>query len=339
MVASEAPSYPLVAAVRTSGSEGALARRQILQNGEFDGTLSPWTSSQTDSGSEFTIDDDSASVVMSLASKALARRGVESINLQQEISDLAAANLGYYTSLDITVTSDSPVVCQIFVRSQTGDSYVNTLVRNTAGPMTIYGSGTTQEPGVSAILLNLECEGTSNAVVQLDNLSFWSFEAATSGPGCDTSLLTNGDFDSSLSPWVTSQGGTRTSASWSVSGGQAIVTWARDAQLLDAPARLTQSAGIPANVDYRITAQLVFNIASGSCLVGFGTEIERLYNTDQTSQSGRVPITFDGFSEIQSFEFYVSVSCYSPAGDINSVGIDSVALVVNPGAECPDETG
>lgn len=343
MLASDAPAYQIVAAVRTTSSEGVPGRRQILRNGGFDGTLSPWISSQTESGSEFTINDDSASVVMSLASgkRALARRALGSIILQQEIIDPAEANLGYYTSLDITVTSDSPVECQLFVRSVSGggDTYVKLIIPNTGGPMTIYGSGTTQVPGVSTILINVDCVGENDVEIQLDNLSFWSFEKDSSGPSCDTSLLTNGDFDDSLSPWIPSQDGTSASASWSVSDGQAIVLWAANAGLTDSPARLTQSAVIPANLDYRITAQLVFNIASGSCSVVFGTNIERLDNTGQITQSGRRPISYDGFSDVQSSQFYVAVSCYSPAGDANNVGIDSVALVLNPGAKCPDETG
>jgi hypothetical protein len=56
MLASEAPEYPIVAAVRTSNSDGAPGRRQILQNSGFDGTLVPWMSGRTASGSEFTIE-------------------------------------------------------------------------------------------------------------------------------------------------------------------------------------------------------------------------------------------------------------------------------------------
>jgi len=339
MLASEAPAYPIVAAVRTSNFEGALGRRRILRNGGFDGALSPWTSGQTASGSEFTIKNNAANVVMLLTTRA-ANNGaavVDSVTLEQQISDPADANVGYYTSLDITVTSDRPVECQINVRSvSSGESFFGLFVRNTVGPRTVYGSGTTQLPDVSTILMNVDCNGTRDVEVQLDNLGFWSFEPDNSGSGCDTSLLTNGNFDSSLSPWIPAQGGTSTSATWSVSDGQVIVRWAANTGINDAPATLTQSIDMPgSDTPYRITADLVFTIASGSCSVGFGTEIETLYFNGQTAQSGRVPITYDGISEIQARQFVISITCYSPTGGINSVGIDSIELVMNPGADCP----
>jgi hypothetical protein len=103
----------------------------------------------------------------------------------------------------------------------------------------------------------------------------------------------------------------------------------------DAPANLAQSIAMPANQLYRITAQLVFTIASGSCSVGFGTEIETLYFVGQIDRTQTLPVTFDGTSEIQASRSIISITCYSPTGGINSVGIDSVALVMNPGAECP----
>jgi hypothetical protein len=348
IVASETrPAYPIVAAIRTSSSEGS-SRWQILQNGGFDGTLTPWTSGRTASGSEFAIDGNTARVIMQLATRA-AETGAaaeDSILLQQEISDPVGANTAYYTSLDLTIepvstgplprkrqASNNHANCSVRMRSAAGDTFVTIRLGDTAGPRTIYGSGTTQSAGIQVILINADCIGTSNVVVRLNNILFFSSEPDSSGPGCDTSLLTNGNFDSELSPWTLSQR-TFTSASVSVSGGQAIVRFAANTGMTDAPARLTQDIAMPADQPYRIMAQLVVTIADGSCQVGFATEIEALYFTEQISQSGTIPITYDGVSEIQASKFAVTVNCYSPSGGINSVGIDSVAVVMNLGAEC-----
>ena len=341
MLSTDAPAYPIVAAVRTSSSDGALSRRQILQNGGFDGTLTPWTSGQAASGSNFTVDSNTALVRLSLATRA-ANTGADvedSIRLQQQISDPVEANTAYFTSLDITVepvqASGNQVSCFITLRSAEGDTYVSRTLGDTAGPRTVYGSGTVQESGIQVMLINALCTGSRDVVVRFDNVAFSAFEPDGSGQGCDTSLLTNGNFDSELPPWTTSQADTSKSASWSVSGGQAIVRWAANTGMNDAPANLAQSIAMPANQLYRITAQLVFTIASGSCSVGFGTEIETLYFVGQIDRTQTLPVTFDGTSEIQASRSIISITCYSPTGGINSVGIDSVALVMNPGAECP----
>jgi hypothetical protein len=348
LAASEAPEYPIVAGVRTSNSDGAPSRRQILQNSGFDGTLTPWTSGQAASGLEFTIDDNTATVILSPANAGTVME--DSILLQQQISDPAGARTGYFTSMDMNVepvllgppskrqSSESQVTCSITLRSAEGDTYVSQTLDDTAGPKTIYGSGTVQEAGIQIMLINAVCSGSRDVVVRVDNVAFSVFEPVSSGPGCDTSLLKNGDFDSELTPWTTSQGNSN-SASVSVSGGQAVVTWSGSAGEEDDPVRITQSdVALPGDQPYRITAQLVVTIASGSCEVGFATELERLYFTGQLSESQTLPVIYDGVSEIGTSQFAVTVKCYSPEGGINSVGIDSVALVLNPGAECPSSS-
>jgi len=352
MLSAEAAAYPIVAAVRTSSSDGATGRRQVLQNGAFDGTLPPWISGQTSGGSQFMVDNNAATVRMSLATRA-ANAGTtadDSIILQQEISDTVGANVGYYTSLDVTIApilsgppkkrqaSNNQVNCFVRLRSAAGDTFVTLPLGDTAGPRTLHGSGTTQEAGIQTILINVDCSGTLDVAVTFDNINFSAFEPDGSGSSCDTSLLTNGNFDSELTPWTLSQGSS-TSASVSVSGGQAIVRFAANTGMNDAPARLTQSIAMPGqDTPYRITAQLIFTIASGSCSVGFATEIETLYFTGQISQSQTLPVSFDDLSEIQASRFALSISCYSPSGGINSVGIDSVALVMNPSEECPSSS-
>lgn len=336
MLASETLAYPVVAAVRTSGPGGASDRRQVLQNGGFDGALSPWSSERTASGSEFTVLNNTATVVMSLAERAaIAGTAVsDSTSLQQEIGEPAGAGIGYSTSLYVTVTSDSQASCQIIIRSGNGgDTYVNIITRSSAYQRTIYGSGITQEAGVPAMLINVDCTGTNDVILALDNVVFWTYESASSGPGCDTSLLANGDFDSELAPWTMSQGGFN-SASVSVSDGQAIVRF-ENAGRDDDPSRLEQSVEIPVDTPYRITAQLVFIVISGSCSVGIANEYETLYFTGQITSSQTLSVPFDGFSDIQASMFALVISCYSPDGETNSVGVDSVALVLNPGAECP----
>jgi hypothetical protein len=350
LATSEAPEYPIVAAVRTSNSDGALSRRQILQNGGFDGTLTPWTSGQTANGAEFRTVDNTAYVRMTLAN---AGADVEdTIVLQQQISDPVGANSAYFTSMDITVepiftgpaprkrqSSESQVTCSITLRSAEGDTYVSQTLDDTEGPKTVYGSGTVQEAGIQIILINAVCSGSRNVVIRFDNVNFSALEAEISEPGCDTSLLKNGDFDSELAPWTASQGSFN-SASVAVSGGRAVVTWSRNAGAEDDIVRITQSSvAMPGeNQPYRIIAQLIITIASGFCEVGFENELERLYFTGRIEGSQTLSVTYDGFSEVPSSQFAVTVKCYSPDGGINSVGIDSVALVMNPGAECPSSS-
>jgi hypothetical protein len=92
---------------------------------------------------------------------------------------------------------------------------------------------------------------------------------------------------------------------------------------------------MPAGQVYRITAQLVFTIASSSCQVDFRDEHGRLTNTDQIDRSQTIPFVYNDVSDIQATNFTISVSCGSPNGGVNSVGIDSVALILNPDEECP----
>jgi hypothetical protein len=269
----------------------------------------------------------------------------ESARLQQQISIPVGANTAYFTSMDITIEPDltgpvprkrqasGQVSCIVTVQSLGGDYYVNEVLGDTKGPKTIYGSGTTQEAGIQTMLISVVCSGSLDVVVRLDNLAFSVPEPVSSEPGCETSLLTNGNFDSELSPWTFSQGAS-TSASVAVSGGQAVVRFGATTGVSDAPARLTQEITMPANQAYRITAQLVFTIASSSCSVVFANDLERLAHTDQITQSQTIPFTFDDVSDIQATMFTIAVSCGSPGNGINSVGIDSVALVLNPGAEC-----
>jgi hypothetical protein len=343
MLASDAPAYQIVAAVRMSSSDGAPGRRQILQNSGFDGTLTPWTSEPIASGPQFTIVDNTATVRMSLASGANVG---EPARLQQQISIPVGANTAYFTSMDITIEPDltgpvprkrqasgGQVSCDVNVQSLGGDYYVAEVLGDTKGPKTIYGSGTTQEAGIQTMVISVVCRGSLDVVVRFDNLAFSVFEPVSSEPGCETSLLTNGNFDSELSPWTFSQDAS-TSASVAVSGGQAVVRFGATTGVNDAPARLTQNITMPVNQAYRITAQLVFTIASSSCSVVFANDLEGLANTDQTNRSQTIPFTFNSASDIQATMFTIAVSCGSPGSGINSVGIDSVALVLNPGAEC-----
>jgi hypothetical protein len=331
MVAADTPAYPIVAAIRTSSSEGAIGNRQILRNGGFDGTLTPWTSGQTASGSGFMVVDNAATIRMSLAARAASTgaNAEDSIVLQQQISDPVGADTGYSMSMDVTIqpvltgptrkrqASNNLVTCTVLVRSGAGDTFVSRVLGDTAGPRTIYGSGTTQAAGIQIMLINVVCRGSRDAVVRFDNINFSAFEPEDSGSSCDTSLLTNGNFDSQLSPWTFSQGAS-TSASVAVSGGQAVVRFGANTGINDAPARLTQNITMPANQAYRITAQLVFTIASSSCQVDFRDNYGRLTNTDQIDRSQTIPFTFHAVSDIQATSFTISVSCGSPNGGINS---------------------
>jgi hypothetical protein len=199
----------------------------------------------------------------------------------------------------------------------------------------MYGSGTIQHGGIVNLVINAQCSGTSDGIVSFENVVFYAFVAnSDSNPDCssDTSILQNGGFDTDFPPWTTSQGSS-TSASFAVSGGQAIIQYAAGASAEDDEAQLSQSADIPFNTGYTITADLYVTLKSqGSCSVEFRNEFESLYNTGQISTSQRLPVSFDGTSDIASSVFAITISCSGPG--VNRVGIDTVGLVVKSGQNC-----
>lgn len=216
-----------------------------------------------------------------------------------------------------------------------GDTFYGQILGVADGVRTMYGSGTIQQGGISDLVINAQCSGTSDGMVSLDNVFFYVFlTTGDSNPPCSTgaSILQNGGFDTAFPPWTTSQGSS-TSASFSVSGGQANVQYVAGASTDDNPALISQSASIPADTSYKVTADLYLTISSqGSCAVNFANEFETLYTTGQITTSQRLPVDFDGISDIASSSFAISISCSGPG--VNRVGIDSVGLVVNSGQEC-----
>lgn len=340
MLPADAPNYPIVAAVRTSNQDGATERRQILLNGGFDGgSLSPWTSGTGNAGNQFSVNGNAAIVVVPSG---------DSNTLSQAIGDPAVGNAAYYYSMDVNVgasvppprrkrqAQNSPVSCQIDLQNAVGDTfYRQVLAVTTAGVKTVYGSGTIRQGGILNFVVNVECSGSADSVIRLDNISFFVFEP-TGGfdQDCpsDTSILRNGGFDTAFPPWTTSQGSS-TSAQFSVSGGQALVTYAANADNGDDLARIAQSAAIPTDTNYRITADLFFTIGSGSsCAVNFGNEFEVLYTTGQITTSQALPVSYDGMSDIASSQFAITLTCSGPS--VNRVSIDNVAVILNPGQSC-----
>lgn len=339
MLAAEAPSYSIVAAVRTSNEQGLDVRRDIVANGGFDGSLSPWTSTSSNSGNQFTVDENEAAARVPLG---------DSLSLSQEIPVPAVGNAAYFFSMDIRTSvstplprlrrqaSTSPVSCQINLQNGLGDTFYSQVLGVADGLRTMYGSGTIQQGGISDLVINVQCSGTSDGVVSFDNIFFYVYlTTGDSNPPCSTgtSILQNGGFDSStFSPWTTSQDSS-ISAEFSVSGGQAIVEIAAGASTNDGEARISQSANIPADTSYKITADLYVIITrQGSCAVNFRNEFEILYTTGQITTSQRVPVYVDATSDIASSVFAVTVSCSGPGN--NRVEIDTVGLVVNSGQEC-----
>jgi hypothetical protein len=289
MLPAETPSYPIVAAVRMSNAQGLDVRRNIVQNGGFDGSLSPWTSGSTDDGNQFTVVNNVATTLVSSG---------DSITLSQGIPDPAVGNAAYFFSMDIGTTastppprikrqtSTSPVSCQIDLQNALGDTFYSQVLDVADGLRTMYGSGTIQHGGIVNLVINAQCSGTSDGIVSFENVVFYAFVAnSDSNPDCssDTSILQNGGFDTDFPPWTTSQGSS-TSASFAVSGGQAIIQYAAGASAEDDEAQLSQSADIPFNTGYTITADLYVTLKSqGSCSVEFRNEFESLYNTGQIS--------------------------------------------------------
>lgn len=339
MLAADAPAYPIMAAVRTSNEEGVLNRREILVNGAFDGSLSPWTSGTGNAENQFSANGNAAIVVVPPG---------DSNTLSQEIEQPAVGNAAYYFFMDVNVgasappprrkrqAQNSPVSCQIDVQNAIGDLFYRQILGvTTAGVNTVYGSGTIRQGGVLNLVVNVQCSGTVNSVIRLDNISFFVFQpTGGSDPNCssDTSILQNGGFDTAFPPWTTSQGSS-TSAQFSVSGGQALVNYVANANTNDDLARIAQSATIPTDTSYLITADLFFTIgAGGSCDVGFGNEFEVLYPTGQITTSQALPIRYDGVSDIASSQFAITISCSGP--NVSRVSIDNVALILNPGQSC-----
>lgn len=338
MLAAEAPSYPIVAAVRTSNEQGPNVRRNIVSNGGFDGSLSPWTSTSSNSGNQFTVDENEAAARVPPG---------DLISLSQEIPEPAVGNAAYFFSMDIRTSAStppprlrrqdptSPVSCQINLQNGLGDTFYGQVLGVADGVRTMYGSGTIQQGGISDLVINVQCSGTSDGVVSFDNIFFYVYLlTGDSNPPCSTgaSILQNGGFDTTFSPWTTSQGSS-TSAAFSVSGGQANVVFAAGAGTNDDEARISQSASIPADTSYKITADLYVIVTSqGSCAVNFRNEFESLYTTGQITTSQRVPVDVDATSDIASSVFAITVSCSGPGS--NRVEIDTVGLVVNSGQEC-----
>ena len=338
MLASGAPSDPIVAAVRISNEQGRDARRDIVQNGGFGESLSPWTTSFTSTGNQFTVVDSAAT--------ALIPSGA-SISLSQEIPEPAVGNAAYFFSVDIGISASTPprrlrrqasissVTCQINLQNGLGDTFYNQVLRIADDARTMYGSGTIQQGGISDLVINVQCVGTSDSLVSFDNVLFYVF--LTTGDlnqpcSTGTSILQNGGFDTAFPPWTTSQG-VSTSASFSVSAGQANVAFAAGARSDDDEARISQSANIPTDTSYKITADLYITITSqGSCAVNFENEFESLYTTGQVTTSQHLSVDFDGISDIASSTFAIAISCSGPG--INRVGIDTVGLVVNSGQNC-----
>jgi hypothetical protein len=338
MLASDAPSYPIVAAVRTSNEQGPNVRRDIVENGGFDASLSPWTTTSTSTGNQFTVVDNTATARLASG---------DSISLSQSISEPAVGNAAYFFSMDIRTSastplprwkrqdSTSPVSCQINLQNGLGDTFYGQVLAAADGVRTMYGSGTIQQGGISDLIINVQCSGTSDGVVSFDNVLFYVFlTTGDSNPPCSTgtSMLQNGGFDTAFPPWTTFRGSS-TSASFSVSGVQAIVSYAAGASTDDDQAQISQSANIPADTSYKLTADLYITVTpQGSCAVNFGNEFESLYTTGQITTSQHLPVDFDGISDIASSTFVISVSCSGP--DVNRVAIDTVGLIVNSGQAC-----
>ena len=338
MLPAATPSYPIVAAVRTSNEQGPDVRRNIVQNGGFDGSLSPWTSGSTNTGNQFTIVDGVATAIVPSG---------DSITLSQEIPQPSVGNDAYFFSMDIRTTastpparakrqtSTSPVSCQINLQNTLGDTFYSQILDVADGFTTMYGSGTIQHAGSSNLVINAQCSGTSDGDVFFDNIFFYVFQASSdSNPDCSSgnSILQNGDFDNSLPPWDVFQGSS-TSASFSVSGGQANIQFTAGASPDDDEAQLKQPADIPNNTGYTITANLYITLTSqGSCLLEFRNEFESLYSTGQISTSQQLPISVDGTSDIASSVFAITLSCSGPG--VNRVGINTVSLVLKSGQNC-----
>ena len=338
MLPSDAPSYPIVAAVRTSNEQGRDARRNIVENGGFDGSLSPWTPGSADGENQFTVINDAVTAILP--------SGIP-ISLSEEISEPAVGNAAYFFSMDIRTAASNPpprmrrqgstnsVTCQIDLQNGVGDTFYNQVLDVADGVRTMYGSGTIEQGGIANLIINAVCSGTSDGVVTIDNVIFYVYlTTGDSDPPCSsgTSILQNGGFDTTLAPWSTSQG-ISTSARFSVSGGQALVEFAAGASTDDDAARISQSANIPPETSYKITADLYITITSqGSCAVNFRNDFESLYTTGQITTSQRLPVDFDGVSDIASSVFAITVSCSGPG--TNRVGIDTVGLVGNSGQAC-----
>lgn len=334
MLTADVPSYPIVAVVRMSSAEGLDNRREIVENGGFDGTLAPWTSGNgSTSGNQFTVTDNVATCVVPPG---------DSNTLSQEIPQPAVGNAGYYFTLDLSLdapgggSGTNPASCQIDLQNGVGDLFYRQVIGVNGDIKTVYGSGTVRQGGILNMIVNVECSGAADSVIRLDNVVFYVYQAdGGTSPDCsggNASILVNGNFDTQYLPWTTSQGSS-TSASFSISAGIANVLFAAGASVNDDEARISGSASITTDTNYLLTSDLYFTISEGgSCAVNFRNEFESLYFTGQITNSQSLPLRFEGTSDIASQQFAIGVSCSGPGE--NRVGIDDVSLVLNPGQNC-----
>lgn len=335
----------VVAAVRETGPGGLLSRRNLVVNGGFDSSLSPWTSSTGDYGAAFVASNGNASALFALnpirPRQRVKRSHVRSIilSLTENYADPLMEDSPYFMSLDLGIlkSQSSSVSCQFIIYDGIGDTFYSQFVPNVLTSVrTIYGSGTTTSGSITQLLFYVQCSGSVDITVSLDNAFFGIFPYSAGTGICTPSgqVLQNSGFDSVFTPWVTSQG-SAVSASFSIDNNRALVSFDVGRGTGDDPARLAQALVIrpsPTYPSYHLYAYLRFERTAGSCSVNFRTDVDQIYNTGQITTTRFLEVNYRGSFGISSDEFWVVLDCY-PGGDAR-IYVDTVALYIDPDPDC-----
>lgn len=334
----------IASAVRIGGSG---VRLQPLQNSAFDNTLSPWVSGTTTSGQAFELHDNAARVLIDLAApgppRLKARRDFrdDGLTISQEFAQPVTGNNAYYMSFDVGFdVAPGDVQCQIYVTNGMGDLFSNLALNAVNGVSTIYGSGTIGSGFTPRIVINVVCMGSTDVMVTLDNIIFDLYPPSSGSPTvCDRNrqVIQNSNFNSGLDFWLFSQGES-SSASFSYFGDRARVAFDASRTSQDDPAVVSQTAfAVESGTTYSAYVDVYFTVApSGSCSLDLRSDVESISYTGQVFQSGWFPITVQGTFETEVHALVLRIDCL-PGNSL--VEFDNVYLYLNPGPDCPPNSG
>lgn len=351
MLASDTPAYEVVAAVRTTGPSNSPFRQQFVKNGGFDDGLTSWESGTSIYGAQFAVIDGSAEVFLPLVSQEIPGQGngipggrrlatraaqEDTITLQQTFTGSTFENNPYYMSFDIAFKGAplGVVNCQIIVTNGIGDVFFELPITANPGTTTMYGSGSILFGSTPRITFNIDCIGSSDVFVRLDNVLFNTFAVSYGTGTCNANrqVIQNPNFDDGLALWTTSPGVDNT-ASFSMFGHRVRASFSLARGSSDAPGKISQTVNLPANTPYTFYADLFFTIDSGTCAVSFGTDFENIYFTGQITSSQWLPVSERGVFGIDANAWVLSVDCYPGSG--NRVELDNVYIYLDPGMDCP----
>lgn len=314
-----------VGAVRLHGANGLAGPVNQLANSGFDNTLSPWQSTKSSGGTSFTDNNGVASLLIPLSQETQA--AVDSAMLSQSFTS-QAAGLGWFfqATVSYAIPAGSDDICSIEVYGDSGDSYYLSSYGGAPGlSATVYGGGTLQN-AVGALSMYAQCNGQNDASFTFDNVYFYTYgasQASSGGSTCPQQVLNNTGFDTQFVPWVTSQD-TGGPATFSITNGQALVSFPAGTQGGGDPVYITQTVNLPANTPFRIIANVYVNtVGDGSCFATFGNSVDSMYYTGVVTD-GQFQVDQSGTVDGDATSFYIAAGCSGT--NANSIAFDNVQL-------------